>query len=226
MLKLFSVGACLLLVASVTSTPLEFWNWQRNDKVLEPFADGTSYRLPNNTFPLRYNIELTTHLHLPDDDPEKFKFEGKVRIHVQAKETTSYVTVHARQLRILTSRIINDRGEQIEWLDKAQPEFDAAREFLTYRVKDYLYPDEIVILEIEYSGFLRQDNGGFYRSSYLDAEGNTKWLATTQFESTNARHAFPSYDEPQIRSVYGLTINSHKSFVPISNMPVQRRVEK
>lgn len=220
MLKVLGVG--LLLFTLVQSVPLKFI---KSPGTPEAINTEGSYRLPNNTRPLRYDVELITHLELDDSDTNKFRFEGKVEIHVQARETTSYITIQARQLRVLSSKIFNDRGEELEWLDRTQPSFEPAREFLTYKIKDYIHKDEVVVLKIEFSGFLRDDMGGFYRSSYTDEEGNKRWLATTQFESTNARHAFPCYDEPQIRAVYSLTIKAHKSFEPISNMPVLKKEE-
>ncbi|MGH8490590.1 MAG: hypothetical protein ACREXS_17425 [Gammaproteobacteria bacterium] len=39
---------------------------------------------------------------------------------------------------------------------------------------------------------------GFYRSRYGDASGEGKILACTQFESADARRAFPCWDEPAV----------------------------
>ena len=47
---------------------------------------------------------------------------------------------------------------------------------------------------------------GFYRSEYLDAQGNKKWMGSTQFESLDARRAFPCWDEPGRKATFTLTL--------------------
>ena len=57
---------------------------------------------------------------------------------------------------------------------------------------------------------------GFYRSTWTDEEGNEKVIATTQFESTNARRRFPCFDEPDLKASFGVTLRVDESLMAIS----------
>ncbi|KAG8910494.1 Aminopeptidase 2 mitochondrial, partial [Tulasnella sp. 408] len=46
------------------------------------------------------------------------------------------------------------------------------------------------------------------------------YYALTQFEATNARRAFPSWDEPLLKATYDVTMISRADTVNLSNMPV------
>ncbi|MCZ6461098.1 MAG: M1 family aminopeptidase, partial [Actinobacteria bacterium] len=74
-------------------------------------------------------------------------------------------------------------------------------------------------LEISFEGVLNDDLRGFYRSVYTDGDGNEKTIATTQFEATDARRAFPCWDEPDFKATYGVTLVVDESLTAISNAP-------
>lgn len=48
-------------------------------------------------------------------------------------------------------------------------------------------------LTIEYRGYMRDDMNGFYRSYYYENK-NKVFMASTQFQQTEARRAFPCFD--------------------------------
>ena len=53
-----------------------------------------SYRLPNDTLPLSYEVQLSTNIHLEDEkNPEKFNFKGLVNIKIRILETTKVITI-------------------------------------------------------------------------------------------------------------------------------------
>jgi aminopeptidase 2 len=67
---------------------------------------------------------------------------------------------------------------------------------------------------------------GFYRSSYKDSEtGETRYLATTQMEPTDARRAFPCFDEPALKATYEVTLIADKKYTCLSNMDVSGEKE-
>jgi aminopeptidase N len=60
---------------------------------------------------------------------------------------------------------------------------------------------------------------GFYRSKYV-VNGETRYMATTQFEPTEARRAFPCWDEPAIKATFNISLVVPKALTALSNMPV------
>lgn len=56
-----------------------------------------------------------------------------------------------------------------------------------------LNTSQTVILSIDYTGYMRDDMRGFYRSYYME-NGKKVWMGTTQFQPVHARRAFPCFD--------------------------------
>jgi len=78
-----------------------------------------------------------------------------------------------------------------------------------------------IVLTIIYTGFLNNQMAGFYRSTYVDIHGESKIMASTQFEALDARRAFPCWDEPARKAVFGLTLVIPSALDCLSNMTVK-----
>lgn len=126
--------------------------------------DIINYRLPNNTKPEAYVITIAT-----DIANGKFEFDGTVKIAVRVLETTRNITLHQRQLKILSTELVTDDNHRYRTL---LPHYDPDTEFLTITTtEEVIYPGNLVYLTIKYKGTLRDDAAGFYRSSYTNSEG-------------------------------------------------------
>lgn len=202
--------------------PPLLWKSQNGVEVEKLLDDESlSYRLPNETIPLRYDLWLMT-----DVEKANFNFSGRVKIHVKVVKTTQTITLHYREIKIDKIDLYGVDKELIQ--SNLSFEYDDKVEFLIISLPRVMTEDEEVVLDIEYHGELRTGSG-FYRASYQrdDSESpdDTVWFATTQFEMTDARHAFPCYDEPGIRAVMNVEIQHDKSYNAISNMPIVSRDE-
>jgi aminopeptidase N len=72
-------------------------------------------------------------------------------------------------------------------------------------------------------GFLNNQMAGFYRSSYTDIHGQKKIMASTQFEALDARRAFPCWDEPARKAIFGVSMVVPVDLHAFSNMPEKCR---
>lgn len=209
-------------------TPIRRRGEHKNWKVESGYYDKTynnqarddppsTYRLPNDTLPVRYDIHLTT-----DVDKSNFNFSGLVRIRVRAVEETSVVTLHYRDITVSKVTLIDVASGNV-LVDELNFRYVEVYEFLKIQLPRTLNVHEEVLLEIPYNGILKENNAGFYRAWYTE-NGKTIYYAVTQFESTDARHAFPCYDEPAIRTPIGLQIQHDKSYNADSNMPLISKI--
>src|SRR5882757_1851363 len=175
------------------------------DQDSAPLANSVQdYRLPKNVTPKRYEIQLTP-------DLKAFTFQGGVKIAVVVNEATDDVVLNALELEI-DSIAAERAGKSLI----AKAELEPDKERAHFRFPETLQPGEWT-LKISFLGFLNDKLHGFYRSQYTDAAGKAHVAATTQFESTDARRAFPCWDEPEIKASYKVVLVVDKNLAAISN---------
>jgi len=161
------------------------------------------YRLPGNVQPIRYDLELSP-------DLEAATFEGRVTIEAEVLESTDALTLHALDLEI-DAAWVTTGGRNLD----ATVEFDPPTEQVTLTLPQ---PAEAGTAEITitFRGVLNDLLLGFYRSTFTQ-DGESRTIAVTQFESTHARRAFPCFDEPEYKAVYGITLVVRDDLFAVSN---------
>lgn len=171
-----------------------------------------SYRLPNKTIPTHYDLYLDTNVHLGE-----LGYSGNVKIRIEVLESTTEIVLHSTRSVIekLELRNSNQLAVSLKGYD-----FVADKQFLVIDTMEIMPAGSTYVLDIDFTNSLdRTDAAGFYRSSYVNAEGVTKYLGLTQFESTDARSAFPCFDEPGIKTTYSVQIACGVEYTARANAP-------
>ncbi|XP_006821004.2 aminopeptidase N-like [Saccoglossus kowalevskii] len=182
--------------------------------------------LPETLKPSNYKVTIKPYL--DEDDKEKqFTFDGKVVITFETLKSTDVIILHKHKTLTIDDKSItvtqittNPRAISIKEIKITEVyEF-----FEIYLEEGGLTMGENYTIEIEsFSGTLHHsDFQGLYLSNYTENGNETRHLAATQFETTNTRRAFPSFDEPDLKAYFEMTIIHNNKRVALCNMPVKQ----
>ncbi|MFN3218941.1 MAG: M1 family metallopeptidase [Acidimicrobiales bacterium] len=173
----------------------------------------TDPRLPRAVLPRRYDLELAP-------DLGTATFTGTADIEVTVAEATDRIVLHAAELVInaasLTAAARDGSGAEAPTVAITDIELDDESERLILHLDQALVAGEAT-LHLEFTGELNDRLRGFYRSTFVDTDGVERTIATTQFESTNARRAFPCWDEPEHKAVFAVTLIVDADLMAISS---------
>lgn len=171
-------------------------------------VDELSYKLPATIRPERYQIRLTP-------DLSAFTFAGEETISIHMFEPVKEIVLNAAELKIHTA-ILTAQGRKTTI---GTTTLDEINERAILAFPETLTPGPWQ-LRLTFTGILNDKLHGFYRSTYKDANGQDKVLASTQFESTDARRAFPCWDEPAHKAVFQTTLVIPQHLTAISNTSI------
>ena len=167
---------------------------------------ANEWHLPTHVRPTAYRLTLAP-------DLETFTFEGSQEVSIEVTRPTTDVVLNCVEIDIRFASIVMPDGSRRQ-AEAIVLDEETETATITFAEELQAGPTE---LSMEFSGELNDKLRGFYRSSYTDVDGNQRWMATTQFESTDARRAFPCWDEPAIKAMFEVTLIVPDDLVTISN---------
>jgi len=174
-------------------------------------------RLPVTVKPSHYNITYTR------IDLVFHRFEGTVEIQCKAVKTIDSrvgITLNAAELQLFKATLSEKNSSVAE--DAEEFRYHARNETcgIVFGESSMLKEGTEYVLKIDFIGILNDQMRGLYRSTYVGLDGEIRTMATTQFEATDARRAFPCFDEPALKATFQLTVTIPAELTCISNTPI------
>ena len=166
------------------------------------------YRLPRTAVPSRYDLRL-------EPDLTTLTFRGQESVALEITEPVSEIVLNAIELAIDSASLENDRGETI----RATATMDETAERCRFALASPAARGRWR-LRLAFRGTLNDKLRGFYRSVYKDPSGVSRTMAATQFEATDARRAFPCWDEPSFKAVFAVTLVIDPALTAVSNTAI------
>src|SRR5229473_2316693 len=166
-------------------------------------SPALAQRLPAVARPENYKLTFT-----PDLD--KATFAGDETISIRVLTPTSEITLNAVDIDFEDVSMTSGGATQ-----KAQVTSDREKEMVRLSVEKPLAAGSATI-HIKYNGILNSEMRGLY----LGKDDQGRKYAASQFEATDARRAYPSFDEPDYKATFDVTAVAHKEHVAISNSKI------
>jgi aminopeptidase N len=160
----------------------------------------SAQRLPQLAVPVSYQLTL-------DPDFTKNTFEGLETIQVQVLKPTKEIVLHAKDINFQS---VNITSAGVSHEARVTLDQDSQMAMLTI---DGLLKSGPATIRIRYAGILNDQLRGFY----IGKDDQGRKYAATQLEDTDARRAFPSFDEPSFKATFEITVVADKDMTVISN---------
>jgi aminopeptidase 2 len=166
--------------------------------------------LPKTVKPIHYKVNLTPNFN-------DFYFTGKVSVRLDLLKGTKAIVANAHELDILSAKV-HSGGTSIT------AKVFYHRELQTVSLElDHVLTGQVEV-EMMFKGFHNDQMAGFYRSSYKDLAGNSKFMMVTQFQATDCRRCFPCWDEPDFKATFDIVLEIPKDLTGLSNMNILNEI--
>jgi aminopeptidase N len=165
---------------------------------LAPVPPG---RLTDAAKPLAYRLDLTV-------DPSKARFSGHVEIDAELKRPSRFIDLHGRDLAMSeAAAMVGGKVYPARW-------FEIDPSGVARMVFDNELPAGPLKLVFKYDAPFNDGPAGMFR-----VKVGEDWYSWTQFQSIDARAAFPGFDEPGFKTPFTVTLRTPPGLVAVSNAP-------
>ncbi|XP_066252731.1 aminopeptidase N-like isoform X1 [Euwallacea similis] len=174
-----------------------------------------SERLPRSIKPLQYVIQIKPNF-------QASTTEGAVMIMLRPTEDTDTIIFHVNKIEIQKHSVSVRTVQNTNITETIPIKFQDYLEGERYRITldDQLTKDKDYVLNIEFQGELNSQLQGFYKIHYTNSLGAIRNAASTQFSPTDARRAFPCFDDPSFKAKFKIRLARPANMTSLSNMPL------
>ncbi|XP_045589793.2 aminopeptidase N isoform X1 [Procambarus clarkii] len=192
---------------TITSTTMPATNASTGEEVGD-------VRLPRTLKPLHYLVRLQPFIN------GNFSIHGHVDVDLLVLEATRSVILHMTDIITLnhTTKLVESESGQEQLI--LQQQYSSARMLYIVHLQKALMEGTNYTLSLDFVGTLGEIPRGFYWSSYIKENGVKSWVASTQFQATDARRAFPCFDEPGLKATFKIYLAREEHMTALSNMPL------
>ncbi len=160
--------------------------------------------LPDTVTPTAYRLSFTV-------DPRQPRFSGHTEIDIQLNAPAKSIYLHGRDLTVTHAHahaLTNGGGHDAATYAEVLPTGVARLTFASPLAAGRH------TLVLDYTAAFQDGAQGLYRVKVGD-----RWYAYTQFESIDARRAFPGFDQPGYKTPFTVKITAPSDEFVVSNAP-------